>query len=154
MPSVCFVCLGNICRSPMAQAVFEHLLAERGLDDHWSVDSAGTGGWHIGEPPDPRTLAVLRRHGISTDQVARGLQASDFTAFDHLLAMDEDNLRHLQDRAPDGCSAEINLLGDYHPDGRCEVPDPYYGGPDGFDKVYAMVAAACGGFIDAYANRV
>jgi protein-tyrosine-phosphatase len=136
----------------MAQAVFEHLISKRGIDDDWTVDSAGTGAWHVGEPPDPRTLKVLSKHQINTDQVARSVQDSDFAAFDYLLAMDEDNLRVLQDRAPASCDAEINLLGDYDPEGRGEVPDPYYGGPDGFDNVYAMVSRCCESFLEANAD--
>ena len=148
MPTVCFVCLGNICRSPMAQAVLEHLLAERQLNTAWSVDSAGTGSWHVGKSPDPRTLAVLTRNGITTRQRARQVSIDDFHRFDWLLAMDDDNLANLQAMQPSDARAALHLLGDFDPDGRSEVPDPYYGGPQGFDLVYAMVTRCCSAFLD------
>jgi protein-tyrosine-phosphatase len=149
MPSVCFVCLGNICRSPMAQAVMESLLVQRGRKLDWTVDSAGTGTWHVGKAPAPRPLAVLRRQQVPCDRHARQVRARDFTAFDHLLAMDEDNLAHLQSIAPPDATAALGLLGDYDPDGRSEVPDPYYGGADGFDQVFAQVMRCCTAFLDA-----
>jgi len=152
MPSVCFVCLGNICRSPMAQAVFEHLLRERGLAAAWSVDSAGTGEWHVGKSPDPRTLEVLERKGIATRQRARQVTPDDHRHHDWLLAMDADNLAILQDLRPADARAECRLLGDFDPQGRREVPDPYYGGPDGFDLVFEMVDRSCVALLDRFTD--
>jgi len=149
MPRICFVCLGNICRSPMAHALMEHLVSERDLDG-WEIDSAGTGAWHVGNPPDPRTLAVLTKNGIRTRQRARQVAVADFTAFDWLLAMDEQNLANLEAMRPDDATAALRLLGDFDPEGRSEVPDPYYGGKDGFDLVYAQVRRCLEAFLDQH----
>lgn len=131
----------------MAHAVMKALLAERGLSD-WTVDSCGTGSWHVGKDADPRTRAVLKRQGISHHHRARQLEREDFRRFDWLLAMDEDNLIDLESAAPNDARAALALLGDYDPHGRSEVPDPYYGGDDGFDRVYELVLRCCTSFLD------
>ena len=143
--SVLFVCLGNICRSPLAEGVFRHLVEEQGLADRFDIDSAGTGAWHVGEPPDGRATAVAQSHGVSLDSRARQVEGEDLERFDHILAMDRSNLHELQ-RMMDlfGAEVELHLLRDYDPenDGD-EVPDPYYGGAGGFEHVYTMVHRSC-----------
>ncbi len=143
--SVLFVCLGNICRSPLAEGVFRHLVEERGLADRFDIDSAGTGAWHGGERPDGRAAAVAERHGVSMDSRARQVEAEDLQRFDHILAMDRSNLRELQKMMGlSGAEVALHLLREYDPeeDGD-EVPDPYYGGAGGFEQVYAMVYRSC-----------
>lgn len=137
------VCLGNICRSPMAHAVMASRAAERGIEVE--VDSCGTGGWHAGERSDPRTLAVLRAHDVPFDHAARQLRMEDFERFDLLLAMDHDNLAHLASRCPQGAEHKLHLFRE--PTGGGVVPDPYYGGPGGFDRVYELVCAAVDGWL-------
>jgi protein-tyrosine phosphatase len=148
--SVLFVCLGNICRSPLAEGVLRHLVRERGLDDRIRVDSAGTGAWHVGEGPDPRSVDVARRNGVALEGTARQLQPDDLHAFDWVIAMDRDNLRRIEairDRG-DG-PARVALLRDFDPSpGNGEVPDPYYGGPGGFDDVYGMVRRSVEALLD------
>ena len=148
---ILFVCLGNICRSPLAEGVFRHLVQERGLGDRWEVDSAGTGAWHAGELPDPRSRDVARRGiGIVLDSRARQVTATDFHDFDYVVAMDRQNLRDLERlRKRHGGDAEIFLLRDHDPEpGDGEVPDPYYGGPQGFETVLAMVLRSCEALLD------
>jgi protein-tyrosine phosphatase len=141
---VLFVCLGNICRSPLAEGVFLHLVRGAGLVDRFEVDSAGTGDWHVGEWPDPRSVEVARRHGVELPSRARQVTRDDLDTFDHVLAMDRENLRELQRLARPGARAETRLLRAHDPvrDGD-DVPDPYYGGPSGFDLVYDMVHRSC-----------
>jgi protein-tyrosine phosphatase len=141
---VLFVCLGNICRSPLAEGVFLHLVQEAGLADRFEVESAGTGDWHVGERPDPRATAVARRHGVELPSRARQVTRDDLDSFDHVLAMDRENLRELERLARPDARAEIRLLRAHDPvrDGD-DVPDPYYGGPSGFDQVYEMVHRSC-----------
>lgn len=143
--SVLFVCLGNICRSPLAEAAFR-LEAERlGLDV--LVDSAGTGGWHAGDPPDRRAQATARRHGVEIGHyAARQVTAADFERFDHVVALDLDNLRNLKRLAPAGSPARLSLLLD-HVDGRAgqAVADPYYGDDAGFEITWADAVAGARG---------
>ena len=139
---VLFVCSGNICRSPTAEAVMRGLIREAGLDDEIEVDSAGTGSWHVGEPPDDRASAAAARRGITLAGTARQIAPSDFTHFDLVLAVDDENLRRLRRAAPPGTSARLRLLDDV------DVPDPYYGGPDGFDAVLDQVDTACRRLLD------
>lgn len=152
--SVLFVCLGNICRSPLAEGVFRALVRERGLDERFRVDSAGTGAWHVGEPPDGRSIEVARRNGVSLDgQRARRVEPADFEAFDLIVAMDRSNLRNLETMT-DGSGARLLLLRDHDPDpGDGEVPDPYYGGPGGFDAVYEMVRRSAEALLDDLVDR-
>jgi protein-tyrosine phosphatase len=141
-----FVCLGNICRSPTAEGVMRALVAEAGLQERIEVDSAGTGGWHVGESPDGRATAAARRRGIALGGAARQVRPGDFEEFDLILAMDQSNLRDLRHHAPDeDAQAKVRLLREFDPaaDGDLDVPDPYYGGPGGFDEVLDLVQAAC-----------
>lgn len=147
--SVLFVCMGNICRSPLAEGVFRHLAAEAGLGDRFVVDSAGTGAWHEGEAADRRSVEVAAAHGVTLDGTARQVRPADLRSFDVVLAMDRDNLAALEDlAAASGGTARLHLLREFDPgaDGS-EVPDPYYGGPQGFEKVYRMIHAACQGLL-------
>ena len=147
---VCFVCLGNICRSPTAHGIFAHLIAERGLGDRIAVESAGTGAWHLGEAPDARSVATARAHGVALRSRARRFVAADFARFDLVLAMDRDNRRELLAFAPDGAAqAKVRLLRSFDPSGPrdAEVPDPYYGGDRGFEEVFDICLAACRGLL-------
>jgi protein-tyrosine phosphatase len=170
--SVLFVCLGNICRSPLAEGIFRHLARERGLERTLRIDSAGTGAWHVGNPPDPRSTEVAARHGIRLESRARQVTPGDATEFDLVLAMDRTNLRDLSDlfergtgdggRGTGGSSmgprraeagrrgGTLRLFRDFDPDvtGAADVPDPYYGGPDGFETVHAMVERTCRALLD------
>lgn len=142
MPSILFVCLGNICRSPLAEAAFRAEAEAAGLAVE--IDSAGTGDWHVGHPPDPRSVDVAARHGVDIAGLrARQVGAADFTAFTHIFAMDRDNLGNLELLAPEGATAELALLLDLVPgrEGQ-EVADPYFGGPEGFMLTWADVTAA------------
>jgi protein-tyrosine phosphatase len=141
---ILFVCMGNICRSPTAEGVMRHLLAERGLDGEIEVQSAGTGGWHAGNPPDARSTAAARERGITLQGEARQVTTSDFEDFDLLVAMDRDNLEDLRAIAPPGTEHKLRML---VADGR-DVPDPYYGGPRGFEDVLDLVQAASEDLLD------
>ncbi len=145
-----FVCLGNICRSPLGEGIMRHLVAEAGLSDRIVVDSAGTGAWHAGEPPDRRSIEVAQRHGVSlAGQRARQVADADYFDADLLLAMDHANLATLTRRAPTrGAKARIELLLAAPRGAGGEVPDPYYGGDSGFDDVYALVLGACTVLLD------
>jgi protein-tyrosine phosphatase len=146
-----FVCLGNICRSPTAEAVMRHLVKQAGLQDQVFIDSAGTGDWHIGEGRDPRSCEVGRRRGIPLTGAARQFRPPDFERFDYVLAMDRQNLQALKRLAPDAAARDkIHLLRsfDLANDGSAdEVPDPYFGGPSGFDRVFDICLAACQGLL-------
>ncbi len=136
-----FVCLGNICRSPTAEAVMRALIAERGLEDRVEVDSAGTGGWHAGAAPDPRSCEAATRRGLTLTGAARQVTPSDFEQFDLLLAADAQNVRDLLRVAPPGTEHKVRLLADR------DVPDPYFG-TDGFDVVLDLVSDACEKLLD------
>jgi protein-tyrosine phosphatase len=139
---VLFVCSGNICRSPTAEAVMRRLVDEAGLSDEIEVDGAGTGGWHVGDAPDARATAAAARRGINLTGQARQIEPDDFDTFDLILAVDDENLDHLRRIAPPGSSARVAKLADE------DVPDPYYGGPDGFDRVLDLVTDACRQLLD------
>jgi protein-tyrosine phosphatase len=147
-----FVCMGNICRSPTAEGVMRHLLREEGLEDEIVIDSAGTGAWHVGNPPDRRATAAAQQRGIVLDGAARQVRPSDFEDFDLLLVADRENLADLRAIAPDDAArAKVRLLREFDPASASapdlDVPDPYYGGPDGFDDVLDLVEAACRGLL-------
>jgi protein-tyrosine phosphatase len=148
--SVLFVCLGNICRSPTAEGVFRHLAREAGLEDRVHIDSAGTGGYHVGAPPDARAVAAAQARGYDLGPIrARKIAPEDFEQFNLILAMDEDNLVHLRGIAPETSRARLGLLLDYAPGRReREVPDPYYGGRNGFEQVLDLVNEACAGLLE------
>jgi protein-tyrosine phosphatase len=152
--SILFVCLGNICRSPLAEGVFRAAAAERGLAQRFRLDSAGTGGWHAGSAPDPRSVAVAARHGIDiTGQCARKVVPEDFETFDLLLGMDHSNVEELRRLAPRPARTKIHLFLDYAGIGDRDVPDPYFGGPDGFADVYRMIREASESLLDRVAGR-
>ncbi len=143
--SVLFVCLGNICRSPLAEGVFLHLVAEAGLSERFAIDSAGTGAWHVGEKPDARAKMVAHQHGVELESTARQVTEADLRDYDYVIAMDRENLRSLERMADAvGSKADIRLLRDFDAAGEGEeVPDPYYGGASGFETVYEMVHRSC-----------
>jgi protein-tyrosine phosphatase len=152
-----FVCLGNICRSPTAEGVMRSLIARDGLEDEIETDSAGTGAWHVGSAPDARATAAAQSRGVALAGRARQVTPADFERFDLILAMDAANERDLRlmtagEGDPEGHrqEARVRLLRDFDPasTGRdLDVPDPYYGGPGGFDDVFEMVSAACEGLL-------
>lgn len=139
---VLFVCLGNICRSPLAESVFRKKVEEGGLADRFEIDSAGTGSWHVGQKADARMRATARRRGVNMDRI-RGRQISrdDLNRFDHIFAMDRNNLHDTLFLDPDGDhSTRVRLFREFDPEpDDYQVPDPYYGGPDGFDRVFDIV---------------
>jgi protein-tyrosine phosphatase len=149
--AVSFVCMGNICRSPTAEAIMRHLVREAGLEAAIAVDSAGTGDWHVGEERDRRSRAVAKLRGMPITGLARQFSRSDFDRFDLVLALDEENARDLRRLAPsDEARARIRLLREFDasaPPG-AEVPDPYYGGPEGFERVFDICLAACRGLLE------
>ena len=152
---VLFCCMGNICRSPTAQGVFQALVEKEGLQDRIEVDSAGTHAYHVGEPPDRRAQETARKRGFDlSDQRARRAVAEDFLLFDYVVAMDQDNYHALYAICPEGMEEKIQLLMDYAPSFRTrEVPDPYYGGPSGFEQVFDMVEAAAAGLLEELRRR-
>jgi protein-tyrosine phosphatase len=150
---ILFVCLGNICRSPTAEGVMRSLVASAGLQGEIEIDSAGTGAYHVGSAPDARSTAAAARRGIVLEGAARQVTAADFEEFDLLLAMDASNLQQLRQRAPDAeAAARVRLLREFDPASAdaldLDVPDPYYGGPRGFDTVLDLVEAACVGLLE------
>jgi protein-tyrosine phosphatase len=149
--AVLFVCLGNICRSPTAHGVFEQIARDTGHDDWLAVDSCGTGSWHVGEAPDRRATAEALRRGYRLDHLrARQVSAADFETFDYILAMDKSNLRDLKALCPVGFQGHLGLFLDFHPDTvAVEVPDPYYGGDDGFADVLDLIEGASHGLLQA-----
>ena len=141
---ILFVCTGNICRSPTADAVMQHALSARGIASQFTVDSVGTHSYHVGEAPDPRTIVTAAQHGINMQHLrARKLRQQDFHDYDILLAMDHGHLRNIQSLAPTNHTAEVALYLPYcgisSPE---EIPDPYYGGQDGFDQVLDLCLRA------------
>ena len=139
------VCLGNICRSPTAHGVLEKLIQNKELSEFIEVDSAGTSTYHLGDHPDPRSIAAAQRRGYKLEeQIARQVSANDFYEFDYVLAMDTDNLQHLENAAPSASKAKLQLLLDYSAGASESVPDPYFGGGgQGFEKVLDLVEGAC-----------
>jgi len=146
---ILFVCLGNICRSPSAEAVLRGLAAREAPELRIEVDSAGTAGYHIGEPPDARSQEAARRRGYDMSPLrARIVQTEDFERFDLILAMDESNLAALRKRAPAAFRERVRLFLEFAPEsGMDEVPDPYYGGPAGFEQVLDLVEEAARGLL-------
>lgn len=151
MIRVCFVCLGNICRSPTAESVFRHAVRQADLEQHIDIDSAGTAGHHSGESPDPRARAAGARRGIRVTGSARRFERGDFDRFDYVLAMDGDNLHDLRALQPPSFAGKLRLLRSFDP--RAEVgagvPDPYYGDEAGFDEVVSICERACQGLLES-----
>jgi protein-tyrosine phosphatase len=149
MKRILFVCLGNICRSPTAHGVFAHHVAEAGLSDRIYIDSAGTGDWHIGKPPDVRTQQAALRRGFDLSSLrARRVVASDFEKFDLILAMDKQNYQDLYALAAPNHLHKIRLFLEYGNSSLKEVPDPYYGGEEGFSQVLDLVVQASSGLLE------
>lgn len=148
---VLMVCMGNICRSPLAHGRFQALVEEQGLADRIQIDSAGTHAYHVGKQPDPRSQDVALRNGLDlSSQRARQVSPDDFERFDYIIAMDRDNYAILQSHANEGNRHKLKMFLDYAPGvPEDEVPDPYYGGPDGFNHVYRLVDAASQGLLKA-----
>ncbi len=146
---VLFVCLGNICRSPTAHGVFEKLIESKNLSDRFNVDSAGTSGWHIDEAPDRRTVSAAKQRGYALAHLSgRQTCRDDFSRFEYILAMDHDNLRALEKIKPNNYQGHLGLFLDFDKANPVdEVPDPYYGGQDGFDHVLDLVESACHGLL-------
>jgi protein-tyrosine phosphatase len=146
---VLFVCLGNICRSPLAEGLFLHHIEKAGLSHRFRVESAGTGAWHVGHRPDRRSLAIAERRGIALPSLARQVATQDFHEFTYILCMDADNLHDLRRAAPRASHAEIALVRAFDPEAEpgAEVPDPYHGGESDFENVYLMLDRACAGFL-------
>lgn len=152
--SLLFVCLGNICRSPLAEGIFLHQARERGVLNRFVVDSCGLGSWHAGQRPDPRALAVALRNGVELPSIARQFEPStDAIRFDLILAMDRANVRDLIERG--AARNQISLMRSFdptlkdRPQHELDVPDPYYGSDRGFDDVFAMLTRACEGLLDS-----
>lgn len=153
---VLFVCLGNICRSPLAEGIFKKLVEERGMQNKFQFDSAGTAAYHTGSPPDPRSCEIAEQHNIVLDHTARKISDRDFQTFDYILAMDASNYQHIKAQMERHAKVKSQLFKmrefDNNHSGR-DVPDPYYGGLKGFEQVYDMLEEACGNFIDYLAEH-
>lgn len=146
MVKILFVCLGNICRSPLAEGIFKHRVRHEGLEDKIFVNSAGTSGWHVGEPPDPRSVEVAMENGIDLNNDGRKAISNDFKEYDYIIAMDGNNysdLKSLPGSSMDG-AAKLYLMRDFDEIGKGQdVPDPYYGGDDGFSYVFEILDRSC-----------
>ncbi|HUE77121.1 MAG TPA: low molecular weight protein-tyrosine-phosphatase [Longimicrobiales bacterium] len=148
---VLFICLGNICRSPLAEALFRSAVVDQALEDRFRIDSAGTSGYHDGDPPDPRTTETARERGVTVSGVSRRVDDGDAAEFDYLVVMDSDNFREVERLVARGSgSARLHRLREFDPAaaGDLDVPDPYYGGPRGFEDVHEMVERATRALLD------
>eukprot|EP00066_Takifugu_rubripes_P006730 XP_003971729.1 PREDICTED: low molecular weight phosphotyrosine protein phosphatase isoform X2 [Takifugu rubripes] len=151
--SVLFVCLGNICRSPIAEAVFRKMATDTGVVDKWRIDSAATSTYEIGNPPDDRGQTCMRKHGVAMRHTARQVTKDDFMTFDYILCMDESNLRELNRKVKSvkNCKAKIELLGSYDPQKQLIIKDPYYGSDNDFEMVYQQCVRCCEAFLETNA---
>lgn len=153
---VLFVCLGNICRSPLAESMFRHQVREREVEHLFEVDSAGTAAYHIGHPPDARSVATARSRGVHVDGAGRQIEPRDLDRFDYVLVMDRENLaavERLQHRHRG--KAAVHLLREWDPEAPGEdVPDPYYGGERGFEEVHDIVERSCAALLDHLLDRI
>ena len=150
MISVLFICLGNICRSPTAEGIFRATCQQRGLSDQFRIDSAGTAGWHVGKPPDTRGVKAARGRGVDLSMLrARQVEPGDFENFDFILAMDESNIEDLSALRPQGSSAHLHRFLEFNKSANSlDVPDPYYGGDEGFELVLDLITEASEGFLN------
>ncbi|KAM7395378.1 hypothetical protein PAMA_006914 [Pampus argenteus] len=148
--SVLFVCLGNICRSPIAEAVFRKMATDAGVVDKWRIDSAATSTYEIGNPPDYRGQACMKKHDVPMKHVARQVTKEDFINFEFILCMDESNLSDLNRKAKSvkNSRAKIELLGSYDPQKQLIIKDPYYGSDEDFEKVYEQCVRCCKAFLE------
>uniref|UniRef100_A0A8I5N8V3 Low molecular weight phosphotyrosine protein phosphatase n=1 Tax=Papio anubis TaxID=9555 RepID=A0A8I5N8V3_PAPAN len=163
--SVLFVCLGNICRSPIAEAVFRKLVTDQNISENWVIDSGAVSDWNVGRSPDPRAVSCLRNHGVHTAHKARQITKEDFATFDYILCMDESNLspysvlivfadtiayRDLNRKSNQvkTCKAKIELLGSYDPQKQLIIEDPYYGNDSDFETVYQQCVRCCRAFLE------
>jgi protein-tyrosine phosphatase len=157
MIRLCFVCLGNICRSPTAEGIMLHLVESAGLREHFVIESAGTSAYHLDEPPDPRSFATAKARGVRLPSLARQFVRADFARFDLVLAMDEDNRQNLLRLSADPADhAKVKRLRSFDPrtpEG-ANVPDPYYGAGDGFEHVFDVCEAACTGLLAYSLSRL
>jgi len=146
--NVLFVCLGNICRSPLAEGIFRNKVKSAGLEDSFTIDSCGTSAFHIGEQPDPRSAANARENGVILDHQARQFIVEDFDRFDYILPMDTSNMRNVQQLATADSAAKVVMMRDYDLQGQgLDVPDPYYGGSRGFQNVFDILDRATEGLL-------
>uniref|UniRef100_A0A8C6HBQ1 Low molecular weight phosphotyrosine protein phosphatase n=1 Tax=Mus spicilegus TaxID=10103 RepID=A0A8C6HBQ1_MUSSI len=148
--SVLFVCLGNICRSPIAETVFRKLVTDEKVSDNWRIDSAATSTYEVGNPPDYRGQNCMRQHGIHMQHIAQQITKEDFATFDYILCMDESNLRDLNRKSNQvkNCKAKIELLGSYDPQKQLIIEDPYYGNDSDFEVVYQQCLRCCKAFLE------
>ena len=151
MTAILFVCLGNICRSPLAEGIFRHQVEAARMMDRFTIDSAGCGGWHSGERPDTRSIAAARAHGIDiSNQRARQIHIDDFDRFDLILGLDRDNVRHLTAMQPQGALARVALYLEEALGAAKNVPDPYYGSQADFEAVYRLCEKASAALLETY----
>lgn len=143
---VMFICMGNICRSPLAHAVFDDMAAREGLDVF--TESCGMGAWHVGEPADPRMRRTAKDHGVTVNHHARQFNPSDLDEYDLLIPMDKGNLRDMEPFLKPEHREKVHLMREWDPEGGTEVPDPWYGGPEGFETVYRIVERSCRVLVD------
>lgn len=146
---ICFVCLGNICRSPTAEGIFQHLIDEAGLSNFFEIDSAGTSAYHIGESANSKSQHTANKYGITLHSKARQFNTSDLEDFDLVLAMDNENFNNVQQMANEHHLSKVGHMRDFDPDpGNREVPDPYHGGAEGFENVFQIVKRSCQQLLD------
>lgn len=145
--SVLFVCLGNICRSPTSEAILRYLVKQKGEEDKWIIDSAGIGDWHVGNRSDKRGLSILKRHGIPNEHRARQVCPKDFKKFQLILAFDQSNIDDLDDFKPADATASVELFGNYDPEGKKIINDPYYGDDADFEVMYEHCYRCCEEFL-------
>lgn len=152
---ICFVCLGNICRSPTAEGVFQHLVKERGLDSYFEIDSAGTSAYHEGEAANSKAQRTAKKYGVTLHSRARQLKVQDMEYYDLILAMDSENLSNIERMVNGDTNDKVGLLRDFDPKpGNGEVPDPYYGGIRGFENVYQIVKRSCEKLLDELETHI
>ncbi|XP_031634633.1 low molecular weight phosphotyrosine protein phosphatase 1-like [Contarinia nasturtii] len=149
-----FICLGNICRSPIAEAVFIDEVKKSNQESNWEIDSAAIGSWHVGKDPDRRALATMKKHNLAYNNKARQIQKDDFKHYDYIFGMDEQNIADLKSRCPKDGTAKILMLGDFDPEGDRIIRDPYYDdGSEGFEKCYVQSVRCCKAFLEQVAQN-